>query len=118
LQQFVEDHESQTTDLSRVTTPTLKDEGYKMILSKAAQCETLFHTIIAVLTKADMSKSRKNIKTEEIDTTVLKLKNNTRTMKHRWLRPIVKRLSEQLEFVKVNLFLMLQISTLAKHQLG
>ena len=96
--------------------PALKDAGLQEIDLRAAQCETLFRTIIATITKAGMVGWKNNLKTEDIDTSVLKATTISRNVRWSWLGPRIKKLSEQLEIVKMNLLLLLQVGTLAKHQ--
>lgn len=94
----------------------LKDAGLQEIRRRAAQCEVLYRTIIAVITKAGMAGWKNNIKTEEIDTSVLKATSISRDLHWTWLRPRIKKSVEQLEVIKMNLLLILQVGALAKHQ--
>lgn len=109
------DKQIQSTENGQVT--VLKDAGLREIERRAAQCEILYRTIIAIVTKSGMAGWKNNIKTEDIDTSVLKATNISRPLQWSWLGPRVKKSSEQLEVVKMNLLLLLQVGALAKHQL-
>lgn len=115
LQQLIEaDKQYRNRGNGQVT--VLKDAGLKEIERRAAQCEILYRTIIATVTKAGMAGWKNKIKTEAIDTNVLKATSVSRGIKWNWLGPRVKKTSEQLEIVKMNLLLILQVASLAKHQ--
>jgi hypothetical protein len=97
----------------------LKDEGRDEIEIRAVQCEKIFKTIIALMTKAGgASRWKGKVKTASIDTRTLKLTGLIRVLKWTWLESRIKRSQEQLGFLKMNLLLILQVATLARHQVG
>lgn len=96
----------------------LKDEGRQEIESRAAQCEILFNTIVTVVTKASTAGLKGKAKMATIDTSALKATNLVRNMRWSWLEPRIKRCREQLGYLNLNLLLILQIASVARHQIG
>jgi hypothetical protein len=98
----------------------LKKDGRDEITTRGAQCAQLYKTIVAIITKAgtNLGKGKQKVKTESIDTTSgLKTICLARDLKWRWLGPRIKRVREQLAFLKMNLLLISQASQLAQVQL-
>jgi hypothetical protein len=95
-----------------------KDEGLKEIENVATQCAKIYTAIVIVVTKAGTSASKGKTTASFGEMPVLKLSSLIRTLRYAWLEPRLKRIEEQLRWLKMKVLLNLQLAGLAKVQLG
>lgn len=111
LQQVVEsDHAA--------STKVLKDDGLQEIGNVAAQCEQIYKTVVIVVSKAGTSANKGKLAASFGDSPVLKPSSLLRDLRWTWLKPRIKRIEEQIRWVKMKVLLNLQLAALAKVQLG
>lgn len=101
-----------------LSTKVLKDEGVQAIEDIAAQCENIYKTVIILVNKAGNSANKGKVAANFGDKPVLKPSNLLWDMRSKWLNPRVKRIQEQIRWVKMKILLNLQLAGLAKVQLG
>jgi len=101
-----------------LSTKVLKDEGVEEIENVAAQCENIYKTVIILVNKAGKSANKGKIAADFGDRPVLKPSNLLWDLRWKWLSPRVKRIQEQIRWVKMKILLNLQLAGLAKVQLG
>lgn len=101
-----------------LSTKVLKDEGVQAIEDVAAQCENIYKTVIILVNKAGNSANKGKVAADFGDKPVLKPSNLLWDMRSKWLNPRVKRIQEQIRWVKMKILLNLQLAGLAKVQLG
>jgi hypothetical protein len=101
-----------------LSTKVLKDEGVQEIENVAAQCEKIYKTVIILVNKAGKSANKGKVAADFGDKPVLKPSNLLWDIRSKWLDPRVKRIQEQIRWVKMKVLLDLQLAGLAKVQLG
>jgi hypothetical protein len=99
-------------------TKVFKDEGLEEIETVAAQCGKVYATITILVTKAGTSASKGKTAASFGDMPVLRASNLVRTLRMPWLEPRLKRMEEQIRWLKMKVLLNLQLGALAKVQLG
>lgn len=95
-----------------------KDEGLAEINNVASQFAKIYRTIVILVTKAGTSVSKRRTSESFGDMPVLRTSSLIRTLKWAWLEPRVKRLQEQMQWLKMKVLLNLQLVSIAKIQLG
>ena len=108
----------QARSASHNGTKVFKDEGVKEIENVAAQCAKIYATIVIVVIKAGTPKSMGKTAASFGEMPVLKASTMLRTLRMPWLEPRIKRIEEQLRWLKMKVLLNLQLAGLAKVQLG
>jgi hypothetical protein len=101
-----------------LSTKVLKDEGVQEIEDVAAQCENIYKTVIILVNKAGKSANKGKVTADFGDRPILKPSNLLWDLRWKWLRPRIKRIQEQIRWVKMKILLNLQLAGLAKVQLG
>lgn len=114
LQQVIES-DNATPDTS---TKVMKDEGRQEIENVAVQCEKIYKTVVIIILKAGTSANKGKSAADFGDLPVLKPSNLLRDLREAWLNPRIKRLEEQLRWIKMKVLLNLQLAEIAKVQLG
>lgn len=99
-------------------TKVFKDEGLEEIETVAVQCGKIYTTIVILVTKAGTSASKGKTAASFGDMPVLKASSLIRTLRMPWLEPRMKRIEEQMRWLKMKVLLNLQLAGLAKVQLG
>ena len=96
----------------------LKEEGRQEIENVAEQCEKIYKTVIIIVNKAGTSANKGKFAADFGERPVLKPSSLLRDLRWPWLSPRIKRIDEQLRWVKMKVLLNLQLAEIAKVQLG
>ncbi len=96
------------------STKVLKDEGVQAIEDVAAQCENIYKTVVILVNKAGKSANKGKVAADFGDKPILKPSNLLWDTRCKWLNPRVKRIQEQIRWVKMKILLNLQLAGLAK----
>lgn len=99
-------------------TPVLKHEGLQEIEDLALQCKKIYATLVIVVTKSGTPASKGKAAASFGDMPMLKQASLIHTLRWKWLEPRIKRLQEQLTWVKMKVLLNLQLAGIARVQLG
>jgi hypothetical protein len=113
--QHVVESDRTTPDTS---TKVLKDEGVQEIENVAAQCEKIYKTVVLIVSKAGTTANKGKSAVDFGDLPVLKPSSLFRDLRWAWLSPRIKRIDEQMRWIKMKVLLNLQLAELAKVQLG
>jgi hypothetical protein len=116
LQEAVDADKNRSTSYRHIK--VFKDEGLLEIETVAAQCGKIYATIVILVIKAGTSASKGKTAASFGDMPVLKVSSLLRTMRMAWLEPRIKRIEEQMRWLKMKVLLNLQLASLAKVQLG
>jgi hypothetical protein len=113
--QHVVESDRDTPDTSN---KVLKEDGVHEIENVAVQCEKIYKTVVIIVSKAGTSANKGKAAAGFGDSPVLKPSSLLRDLRWAWLSPRIKRIKEQMRWIKMKVLLNLQLAELAKVQLG
>lgn len=108
-------------DVESTQMQVFKPDGRQEIMAMTIQCQSLYTTIVVLLTKAGSAngkgKAKGNVTFDSVGNSMLKVSSLTRDMNWDWLEQRIERCQEQLGWLKMSLLLSLHLANLAHFQI-
>jgi hypothetical protein len=117
LQRIIDSDKAVETDQS--PGKVFKNEGREHIMALAAQCRKVYNAIPVLVILAGHSKRRWKAKLplDYQEMPPFEISSISHNLQWPWLEPWIKRCQEQLEWLEINLLLILQLAALAQVQI-